>query len=397
MSPAVDECPIGMANVPMQEDRTEAWDYVRSGGEVFKSESDGCWYVTTAEAVRYITRNPKVFSSSKNGIDVSSAPPGVPYIPGAIDPPDHSRYRKVIDLEFAPRVMNRMEDELRARVNLLIDAFIDQGSCELMADLASIFPTEVFCLMFGLPLEDREKCTAWAHTTMTAGPAPEEDKQAARQAGRDLAEYVRGFVETRRSTPGQDDIISHILALGWSDEEIIGLSFNVIQAGLDTVSSAIGLLMYYLVKHPDLRREMITDPAKVVPGIEEVIRLEAVAPFLPRYTMEDVEVCGTKIPAGEWVILGYGVANRDPEAFGCPNAVDLEQGRAGDHFSFGSGIHRCLGSHLARRELKVVFEEFHKRIPEYELAPGAHPAVRWPSLVPALDQLPLVFPPGGTA
>jgi cytochrome P450 len=363
---------------------------MRSGGEVF--HSDGLWYLTSAEASKYAARHPELFSATISGSFVACP---VQHIPASIDPPAHARYRRIIDPMFSPRVLNSVEGDLRKRVNLLIDKFIDSGRCEVIRDIAEIFPTEVFCLMFGLPLEDRDKLIEWVHATLagtqdpvTAGPA--------RAAGHELAAYLTDLIQYKRMSPG-DNILGRIIAESdLTNDEIVGLSFNVAQGGLDTVTSAIGFMMNYVAADRDLRHTLLADPDQVGPFIEEVVRLESVAPWGPRITTQEVEIRGTTIPAQSVVMLGWAVANRDPKMFRTPNGIDLAQGHE-PHLGFGSANHRCLGSHLARRELKVVFEEFHRRIPEYSLEPGAEPVQIWPSLLLRLDAVPLVFAQGGGA
>lgn len=370
----------------MAQSRTEAWEYIRAGGDVYKT-ADG-WILTSAEACRYAARHPEFFSNSISG-EMASCP-GT-YVPNGVDPPDHSRYRRIVDPLFSPRVINGIEDELRARLNEMIDKFADTGECEIMRDIAEIFPTQVFALMFGIPLDELDAVVKMAHDTMSAGMDGSK-AELARQAGVELYEYVTVLLDRKRSEPG-DDVLSKIATdsrYELSNDEAVGLAFNVAQGGLDTVTSAIGFMMYYLAERPDLRRKILAQPEDVDPFIEEIIRLESVAPFLPRLTTQDVEICGTTIPAGSFVLIGYGPANRDPSEFSVPNDVDLTQGR-GSHMGFGSSHHRCLGSHLARRELRVMFEEFHRRIPDYELAADVSPTVRWPSLVPCLDSVPLKF------
>jgi len=142
---------------------------------------------------------------------------------------------------------------------------------------------------------------------------------------------------------------------------------------------------------PEDRRRLIADPSAVGPVIEEVLRLELPAPITPRVVTQDVDVCGTRIPAGAQVALCLATANREPGWFAQPDEIGLDQADGG-HLAFGGGIHRCLGSHLARRELRLVVEEFHKLIPDYEVAPGSDPQVAWPSGTLHLTSLPLVFP-----
>ena len=200
-------------------------------------------------------------------------------------------------------------------------------------------------------------------------------------------------MDAKRHAPG-DDMLSRILALSgedaWTNEEVLGLCFLLTLAGLDTVTAEIGFLLFHLARDADLRRRVVLDPTLTAPLIEEVIRLEPPAPIQPRITTTEVEVAGVRIPAGKLVNIVVGAANRDPARFSSPNEINLESSDRG-HFGFGGGIHRCLGSHLARRELRLALEEFHKRIPDYELAVGADPVVVWPSGTLHLTDLPLVF------
>jgi cytochrome P450 len=157
-------------------------------------------------------------------------------------------------------------------------------------------------------------------------------------------------------------------------------------------------MLFYLARHPELRRKVIEDPDAIGSMIEEVLRLEPPAPMFPRTTTQDVEVCGVSIPKGSKVMLVYAAVNRDRERYDHPDEIDLGQADRG-HVTFGGGIHRCLGSHLARREMRLVAEEFHKQIPDYEIAPGFEPEIMWPSGTLHLRSLPLVFPAstGGAA
>jgi cytochrome P450 len=391
MTTEASACPVRFQEAPVTRDRGEGWAYMRSGGDVFLSD-DGAWYVTSPEACQYVARHPELFSSSINA-GFTNCP--VLHIPASIDPPEHSRYRKIIDPMFSPRVMDTMEGDMRRRVNLYIDKFIDSGRCEVMDDLADPYATEVFAVAFGLPLKDVPMVTKWTHETM-AGAADQATIDAGREAGEKMAAYLTDLIQDLRSAKGED-VLSRIIAdAGLSDDELVGLAFNVLQGGLDTVPSTIGFMLKHLAEQPDLRRAVIADPDLVGPFIEELVRLETVAAFMVRNTTQDVEIGGTTIPAGSVVRLGYAAANRDPETFSKPDEFDLTQGRT-SHYGFGSANHRCLGSHLARRELRVVFEEFHRRIPEYSLEPGVEPLVVWPANLLRLDAVPLVFAPGGGA
>ena len=382
---------VGIQDAPMQRDRTAGWKFFRDAGDVFQDQL-GVWYVTSRELIQAALTQPKVFSS-KHAFDVSGAP--VPMIPVGSDPPDHVRYRRALDPLFSPRVIGPMEDDLRRQVAVLIDAFADQDGCDVMGDLGNIFPAQVFLTMFGMPLDDRDKLVGWITTiqneTNLQEPGVLSEKMVA--TSKAVVEYLQSIIDAKRANPG-DDIFSRILTLSgddaWSEEEILGFAYLFMIAGLDTVAATIGHVMHYLATHPDVRKQVVADPESVNPVVEEIIRMETVAPLLPRITSEAIELGGFTIPAGSFVVLAFGAANRDPRRYPNPDQVDVSQADIG-HLTFGGGIHRCVGSHLARRELRLMVDEFHKRIPDYELAPGADPVVAWPTTTMRFESLPLVF------
>jgi cytochrome P450 len=345
--------------------------------------------------VRFAHRNPEIFSSAKA---FGGAGLPVPLIPVAVDPPDHLKYRRILDPMLAPRVINAMEDELRAQVRELVEAFASTGSCDIVADIAKLYPTQVFLTLIGLPLEDRDDLIRWVETmnentiTGTDEPTP-----IVVEAAMSLFGYIQQAIDAKRGQTG-DDMLSRILAFtgedAWTNEEVVGLCILFTVAGLDTVTGAIGFTMLHLAQNPELRRQMLADPELIGPVIEEVLRLEPPAPTTPRVTTQEVEVCGVTIPANSPVMLCLATANRGGDRE-LPDDIDAEHGERG-HATFGGGIHRCLGSHLARRELRLVVEEFHKLIPDYEVAPGVQPKVVWPSSTLHLESLPLIFPPAGS-
>lgn len=381
---------VDIAKAPMLVNRADGWRFFRDQGDVFQ-DTQGDYYITSYETIRFIEQNPKIFSS-KDAFEFNRSP--VPLIPLAIDPPDHVRYRRILDPLFSPRQLNPLQEDLRRQAALLIDAFATRGECDAMSELAALYPTQVFLTMFGLPLEDRDKCMKWVraitgHGYVGSGDSASEVVSAAGE----MTEYLRGVIEQKRRDP-DDDVFSKILAItgedAWSDDEMLGFAFLFTIAGLDTVTAALGFVMYYLATHPDVRRSVVADPGQIEPMIEEVLRMETVAAVVPRVTVEDVDVAGVQIPKGSTVIMVFGAANRDPMQFETPNEVDLSQGGRG-HLTFGAGIHRCVGSHLARRELRIVVEEFHKRIPEYTLNSDALRLPSWPTLTLRYDTVPLVF------
>jgi cytochrome P450 len=382
-------------DIPAEMDRAEGCRFVRSFGDVFQSE-DRTWVLASAEAVDFAHRNPALFSSE--GVFASGLP--VPAVPVGVDPPVHVKYRRVLDPMFAPRVINALEGDLRAQVRDLVLAFAPNGRCDAIADLARLYPTQVFLTMFGLPLADRDHLVELVETQVehsTTGVT--EPSPTARKAMMDLFSYMQHYIDVKREQPG-DDVLGRVLALrgdeAWSNEEVLGMCVIFSMAGLDTVTGAIGFLIYHLARNPELRRRVGADPSLTGPVIEEVLRLETPSPHQPRITTQDVEVCGVTIPAGSKAILFTAAANRDPGRYAHADELDVDHDVQG-HTTFGGGIHRCLGSHLARRELKLVIEEFHRLIPDYEIEPGFEPALVFPSATWHLRSLPLVFAPAGVA
>jgi cytochrome P450 len=188
--------------------------------------------------------------------------------------------------------------------------------------------------------------------------------------------YLNGHLADRRGSDA-DDLLSQLLSDSsdgaLSDKEIIGLCFLFLIAGLDTVTAATGFALYELARNPVLRARVIDDDEAVAQFIEEVLRIDPPVPYVPRVTTAEVTVAGVTIPAGSTCSLGLGTANRDPARY--PDADDIQQ-RRNNHFTFGRGPDRCLGSHLARLELRLIIEEWNRRIPTYSVL--QEPTVGWP-------------------
>lgn len=374
-------------SAPMAVDRSAGWRYVRERGDVY--EADGMWYLTSLEAVRFAQHHPEIFSSA-GGYDVGSP---IPMVPLMIDPPDHARYRRLLDPMLSPRVINALEGDLRRQAAELVEPLVAQGRCDAITDLAELFPTQVLLTLFGLPVADRDKFKRWSDA-LTSDASKSEATPAAMDAGAALLGYLQEHVSVKRRHPGSDDMIGRLLAVaddeGLTELDILGMCFLFVLAALDTTTGAIGFTMYHLARRPDLRQAVIDDLNLINPLVEEILRLELPAPMVPRRTTQQVDVAGVTIPEGAMVRICMATANREANAGAAPDDIDLSAaGRA--HLSFGGGIHRCLGSHLARRELRLIVEEFHARIPDYEILEGFQPQIAWPTGTYHLESLPLVF------
>jgi cytochrome P450 len=386
---------LRMYSLPMAENRTDAYRLVRAAGPIARSPRGG-YVLTSSEYVEYALKNPRLFSSQK-AFDAVGSP--LPMVPIAFDPPEHRRYRRILQPFFGPRGTAAWRPRVRALVSELIDRIIDRGECDLVAELAVPLPAEVFLTLFGLPLEDSGRLTGWkegllASPVLTAGGQPSEETV---RVGAELFEYLAGHIESRRNEAETDDMLGRMLAdtseERLTDEELLGMSFLFVLAGLDTVTSALSTAFATLAAEPRLRQQIAADAGLIPDAVEELLRMDGPVVFLPRVTTQDVTLAGQTIPAGANVQVAIAVANRDPAEHPDPDEIDF--GRQERHLAFGGGPHRCLGSHLARMEMREVLAEWHRRIPEYQLAPGTIPRVAWPTGLVGIDSLPLVFPPGG--
>jgi cytochrome P450 len=398
-----------LAGLPMADDRTAAYAMLRDAGPVARTRF-GSYSVTSAEAAEFVLKHPEQFSS-RQATDVVGSP--VPMVPVAFDPPEHTRYRQILQPFFSPRGIASWLPDVRALAAVLIDRLARQGECDLVADLAVPLPAQVFLSLFGLPLEDRDRLIAWKDGLIRdfgqmspADPARPGAADRAQRRGRlseqtmrlgaELYEYLVGHIARRRQHEDTSDLLGQLLAdrsgERLDDREILGLSFLFVLAGLETVTSALSTAFALLAARPGLRRQVVAEPSCIPGAVEELLRFDGPILFVPRIAAQDVRLAGQLIPAGSTVNVFVSAADRDPGEHADPDVIDL--GRQERHLAFGVGPHRCLGSHLARMELRVTMEEWHRRIPEYQLAPGVTPRAAWPSGLVGIRSLPLVFPRG---
>jgi cytochrome P450 len=369
------------SQLPMALDRGVGWKALRDAGPVVFM--NGSYYLTRREDVLAALRNPKVFSSR-----LALQPPGSPFpvVPLAFDPPEHTRYRKILQPYFSPLGLSKSMPVLRKHAADMIDALADRGECEVMADLASPYPFQVFLDLYGLPLEDRDRLIAWKDAVIADKPYATRDDFV---AARELYDYLVGAIKQRRKNPGSDMLSQVMTGEGnFTDLELLGMSHLLILAGLDTVTAAIGFSLLELARRTELRAMLHNNPKQIRVFIEEIVRLEPSAPVAPRVTTETVSVGGMMLPAGSPVKLCMAAINRDGSDATSTDELVMD-GKVHRHWGFGGGPHRCLGSHLARFQLTVVVSEWLNRIPKFELAPGYTPEIRFPAKTFALTSLPL--------
>ena len=349
------------------------------------------------EAVNTVLRNHEVFTSDF-GFDLGNIRPMIPL---SVDPPRHGRYRKLLDPLFAPRQMDKVEGDIAERANHFIDAFIDRGECNFTEEYAELFPSAIFLGLMGLPWEELDTFLRLRDGILrpqTVDPDalldPDVRMRVARATGAELYEYVGDILDQRRAHP-TDDIMTHFLTADvdgekLTTEEILDICFLFLIAGLDTVSDSLTCMYAFLATHADHRSQIVENPSVIPMAVEEMLRWETPVTGVIRMAKEDFEVGGVTIPAGTMVSPSLGAANVDPAQFDDPFEVRFDR-QDNAHIAFGGGVHRCLGSHLARRELRVTLREWHRRIPDYTLKPG-HEDLEYPPGLRSVKDLTLVWP-----
>jgi cytochrome P450 len=333
----------------------------------------------------FVLRHHELFSSQSD-MNLGNVRP---LIPLNVDPPNHSKYRKLLDPLFTPRRMDEQEGDITRRVNVFMDAFADRGECNFTEEFAELFPSSVFLGLMGLPEDDlrmflRLRDGILHSEKIDPAAADDFEKRVAvmNATGQEIYDYFGALIDLRRHAP-TNDIISRFLAADvdgdeLSRDEILDICFLFLIAGLDTVSDSLTCFYAFLANHPEHRRQLVDHPDLIPAAVEELLRWESPVPGgVPRIATEAVELpSGAQVPEGTAVMVNYGAANVDPETFS--DAFDVRFDRATNpHLAFGGGVHRCLGSHLARRELRITLREWHRRIPEYRIKPG-HEVLEYP-------------------
>ncbi|WP_301149072.1 cytochrome P450 [Mycobacterium simiae] len=372
---------LDYVSLPMTEDRGVGWKVLRDAGPVVFM--NGFYYLTRREDVLAALRNPKVFSSR-----LALQPPGypLPVVPLAFDPPEHTRYRKILQPYFSPHALSQSRPVLERHAADMIGAFAGRGHCEVMAEFARLYPFQVFLDLYGLPLEDRDMLIEWKDAVIADKPNLSQEDLA---KGIALLNYLGDVIAARRQNPGSDMLSKVMTGEGnFSDLELLGMSHLLILAGLDTVTAAIGYAIYELARRPELRDMLRDNPRQTRVFIEEIVRLEPSAPVAPRVTTEMVEIGGMTLPAGTPVRLCMAAINRDGTDSVSTDELVMD-GKVHRHWGFGGGPHRCLGSHLARIELTVIVSEWLKQIPDFEVPSDYKPEILFPSKTFALKALPL--------
>ncbi|GDX19039.1 cytochrome P450 [Actinomycetes bacterium] len=332
----------------------------------------GSWLPTRYEDVVAIAQEFETFTSRQ----ILVMPPaegrnegayaGVAAPPITSDPPDHHWHRRLILPIFSPQSVAKYEQGTRDLCNALIDEFIDKGTADAAADYAQHIPVRVIATMLGVPLEMEPEFTEWVRGVLENMT----DKELRMKSFVNIVEFFMGQVEDRRKNPRENDLITELMNAEVEGkkvpiEYVLGVCQLMLVAGIDTTWSAIGSCMWHMAQHPEHRKQLRENPDLWPTAIEELLRVYAPV-TMARIVDHDTEFQGCPMKAGDRVLMAFPAANRDPRQFENPDEVILDR-QNNRHVAFGSGIHRCAGSNLARLEVRVALQTWLERIPEFEL------------------------------
>ena len=348
----------------------------------------GHWIVKTFDRIAQIVTDPEYFSAREMQIPRIDNPPF--FIPLSLDPPENLPFRRAMAPMFGPVAIKALEPRMRELAAQMVAAVVDKGHCDFQADVSKIFPVTVFMELMGMDLtrlqDFRHLAEAFFHVNNDA-------EEIGRLSGLILGE-MKALIDEKRERP-DDKLMSHFIGVDiggrtMSEEEILAMSFVLFLGGMDTVTNVTGFAYQQLAQMPDVQARLAADPALVGAFADEAIRLFGVV-NTPRLVVKAKDIGEAKFRPGEMVLSILCVGSRDPAKFDKPNSFDLDRKRAA-HLTFSTGPHLCIGHVLGRAELRILTEEWVKRIPAFAATPGERHAFRMGTVM-ALENLPLEWVP----
>ena len=314
-----------------------------------------------------------------------------------MDPPEHTRYRKLVNRGFTPRQMRMLEPHVRELTTRIVDDVNERGECDFVVDVAAELPLQVIAEMLGVPHEDRHKLFQWSNR-MIGSEDPEfiVSAEEVQSAQIEMFMYANELAAQRRQEK-RDDIVTALLDAEVDGDRLTEMDFNLFflllaVAGNETTRNSIAHGMRAFCENPDQYALLVEDPARAVPATEEIVRWASPVMYFRRNVTRDTELRGQQLQAGDKISIWYISANRDEEVFDRPFEFDILRD-PNEHVGFGGGgPHHCLGANLARMEIRVLLEEMARRIPRIELADD--PALLRSNFIAGIKHMPVKFPVG---
>jgi cytochrome P450 len=369
-------CPIVHFDHNSQEhsaDPVASYRKLREAHPVGWSEAHGgYWVLSSYDAVFEAARNDDVFSSARNdygGEGLTVVIPKTPmhlHIPIEFDPPEFRKYRKVVNPIAAPAAVDRMAPMIKKYATWFIDQVIEAGECDL-AQVIGV-PSIVTVDWLGLPVKDWKRYSFAHHAVLAAVPGSEEYERATKVELPALSAQMREVIAARRAEP-TGDLISYLVqqevdGRPLTDEEVFSMIELILAGGVGTTASLVSQALVWLYQHQDVRQDLIDHPEKLERAIEEFLRYFSPTQALARTVAQEAEFHGVDVHVGDRVLLAWGSANRDSDAFDNADELDIERW-PNRHTAFGVGIHRCLGSHLGRAMAHELLSQILERMPDY--------------------------------
>jgi len=336
----------------------------------------GFWAITKYADVVAVSKDPRTYSSARGGTNLMDLPPEelsiVQMMMVNMDPPKHNKFRNLVSKGFTPRMIAQMEPLIRKAAARTVDAVATRGECDFVPSIAGDLPLIIIADLMGIPQEDRARVFDWSNRLIGFDdPEFQTSPADGKVAAAELWMYANGLASQRRAKP-ELDLTSMLVHASVDGEQLSEMEFEAFflllaVAGNETTRNAISGGMLALIEHPEQRRRLLEDPSLIPSAVEEVLRWVTPVIHFRRTVTHDVLLRGQQLREGDKVAVFYPAANRDEEVFAAPNKFDVGR-MPNEHLSFGVGQHFCLGASLARLELRVIFEELLKRLPDIELA-----------------------------
>jgi cholest-4-en-3-one 26-monooxygenase len=359
----------------------------------------GFWALTRYKDIAYVSEHPLLFSSARGGTNIQDYPAEemntIRILMVNMDPPQHMKFRKIVRQGFTPRMVSYLEPRMRESARQMLAQVAHKGSCDFVAEIASRLPLYMIAELMGIPEDDRDRIYTLSNRLIGFDdPEFQTSLEDGKIAAMEMWMYANQLAESRKGKAGEDlvSILTNAEVDGQklTEMEFDGFFLLLAVAGNETTRNLISGGMLALMEHPDQRTRLLADPSLIESGVEEMLRWVTPVINFRRTAMADTEIRGQKIREGQKVVMFYPSANRDEEVFPDPYRFDV--GRSpNDHLSFGIGEHFCLGSSLARLEIRILFEELLARLPDIRLA-GPIRRLR-SNLVSGVKSMPVEYTP----
>lgn len=340
----------------------------RLAGLVHSRANDGFWIATDYRTCHAVAHDPEGFPSG-TGVSYPHFANLRPMIPIECDPPEHAKYRGLLNAGLSAARVQRMSDSIRSDAHGLIDGFAGTGSCDLMREFAMPFTASVLGRVLGVKAEEVDQ---FQQCVIDFIHMPADDPQAGALAAAAMYEFWEDFFEQRAASgERRDDIVDTLVHTPVGDrlltlDEQCDIAILLLAAGIETTASALGNGIVLLHDFPDARQRIIENRSLIPAAIEEILRIAPPVMGMARKAAHERDVNGCPVPKDSWMLMLFASANRDSEEFPAADSFDVER-QPNRHLSFGTGIHRCAGSHLARVELEIAFNVLLDRIPDFRV------------------------------